>query len=419
MKTGGEKLSKRFLIWVAAVFALGLRIPAACEEDRYARADAVALAVRCEPGASVASLARTLTGGLTSDEERAREIFRWIAENVSYSAARPASSGGAEAVLRSRTAACEGYASLFAAICRAAGLEAEVISGYSKGYHYRAGGALSLKPDHAWNAVKIGGVWKLVDCTWGAGYMDDSGRFHRLFNGHYFLTPPEEFIFDHFPEDPKWQLVARPVSREEYQQLVMVRPPFFRYGLQPVSHRQVGVRLRGPGSVIIRASPDVALMARLYSGDTEVAGAPVFVRRSSNAEVLINPPAAGAYRLRIFAKSCDSSGPYEWAAEYSIKAEAAGEPDAYPRAYEAYYRRSVCLDSPLQGRLPAGQPVSFRLRVPEASQVALVSGDDLTFLEEKKNWREATVVPKRGPLQLAAAFPGSDRFEVLLSYDVQ
>ncbi|MGQ9924918.1 MAG: hypothetical protein ACUVSM_13475, partial [Armatimonadota bacterium] len=117
---------------------------------------------------------------------------------------------------------------------------------------------------------------------------------------------------------------ARPLSREEYQQLLMVRPPFFRYGLRPVSHRQAEVRLRGPGSVTLGAPPDVALMARLYSGDTEVAGTPVFVRRSSNAEVLINPPAAGAYRLRIFAKSCDSSGPYEWAAEYSIKAEAGG-----------------------------------------------------------------------------------------------
>ncbi|MGQ9808335.1 MAG: hypothetical protein ACUVSM_13480 [Armatimonadota bacterium] len=63
--------------------------------------------------------------------------------------------------------------------------------------------------------------------------------------------------------------------------------------------------------------------------------------------------------------------------------------------------------------------MSFRIRVPEASQVALVSGDEWTFLEEKENWQEGTVVPKRGPLQLAAAFPGSDRFEVLLSYDVQ
>ncbi|BCW97874.1 MAG: hypothetical protein KatS3mg024_0701 [Armatimonadota bacterium] len=419
MKTGVEKLSKQFLIWVAVALALGLSIPATCEEDRYARADAVALAVRSEHAASIASLARALTAGLTSDEERARAIFRWIAENVSYSARTPASSGGVDAVLRSRTAACEGYAGLFAAICRAAGMEAQVVGGYSKGYHYRAGGALSPKPDHAWNAVKIDGVWRLVDCTWGTGYLDDSGRFHRLFNSHYFLTPPEEFIFDHLPEDPKWQLLPRPLSREEYHQLVMVRPPFFRYSLRPVSHRQAEIRLRGPGSVTMGAPANVALMARLYSGDAEVAGTPVFVRRSSNAEVLINPPAAGAYRLRLFAKSCDSSGPYEWAAEYSIKADVPGEPDAYPRAYEAYYKRSVCLDGPVSRRLTAGQPVNFRVRVPEAGQVALVSGDEWTFLEEEEGWRVGTVLPKKGTLQLAAAFAGSDRFEVLLSYDVQ
>lgn len=407
------------MVRAAVVVAACWQTAAGLAKDRSARADALSRLRPAQSQASVASLAASLTDGLDSEEERARAIFRWIAENVSYSAAPPATSLGAEDVLRQRLAACEGYASLFAALARAAGLQAEVIRGISKGFGYRAGGSLPSKPDHAWNAVKIGDRWRLVDCTWGAGYLDESGRFRRFFNAHYFLTPPEEFIFDHFPEDPRWQLLSSPLSREEYRQLVMVRPPFFRYGLRAISHPKARVSLKGSGCLTVGVPAGVALVARLYSGESEVPGTRVFVRRGRDAEVLVNPPAAGAYRLRLFAKECASDGPYEWAAEYSVLAEAAGGPEAYPQAYEAYYRRPVCLDGPVHSPLRAGQPVRFRIRVPEAGQVAVVSGDEWTFLEAKDGWSEGTAVPQPGALQVVAGFPGSDRFEVLLTHDVQ
>lgn len=51
--------------------------------------------------------------------------------------------------------------------------------------------------------------------------------------------------------------------------------------------------------------------------------------------------------------------------------------------------------------------------------MAVVSGDEWTFLEAKDGWSEGTAVPQPGALQVVAGFPGSDRFEVLLTHDVQ
>ncbi len=420
---GREKLSRPFAVLHAACLIFAAGGPGLCASGAgYERADAAALAAGPGQAVSVSALAAALCRGLETEDERARAIFRWIAGNVDYSrdaGASGAAASGPEGVLRTRRAACEGYASLFASLARACGLQAEVIGGYSKGYRYRAGAPLPLQPDHAWNAVMIGGRWRLVDCTWGAGYLDESGRFRCFLNDHYFLTPPEEFIYDHFPEEPRWQLLDRPLSREQYQELLMVRPGFFRYGLRAISHRQARVVLDGAGEISLEVPEAVALLARLYSGEAEAAGSPVFVRRGTGATVLVSPPAKGTYRLRLFAKNRDENGPYEWVAEYIVQAGAAGEPPSYPRPCEAYYARAVILERPLQGRLTAGREVDFRLRVPGASQVAVVSGDDWTFLREKDGWHVGSAMPARGPVQVAAGFPGSDSFEVLLTYDVE
>ena len=54
---------------------------------------------------------------------------------------------------------------------------------------------------HAWNAVFLGGFWRLLDCTWGAGKVEEDGTFIKELNEHFFLTDPDELIYTHFPYD--------------------------------------------------------------------------------------------------------------------------------------------------------------------------------------------------------------------------
>lgn len=66
-------------------------------------------------------------------------------------------------VLDSRLAVCEGYAELFNSLSHAMGLNSVKISGFSKGLGYSVGDELPDSINHAWNAVKIDGDWKLLD----------------------------------------------------------------------------------------------------------------------------------------------------------------------------------------------------------------------------------------------------------------
>jgi hypothetical protein len=185
---------------------------------------------------SVQTLSAYLESGARSQTELAYLIYSWIGHHIQYDA-RAFNTGrygdlSASGVLKSRKGVCDGFANLYAALCMASGLEAYNIGGYAKGYGYRPGKRF-YEPDHAWNVVEADGRWMLVDPTWGEGYGE--GRHGRMvarkhYNDYWFDVDPQEFIFTHFPEDPKWQLLKDPVSKTEFEKLPWVDPMMHFYG---------------------------------------------------------------------------------------------------------------------------------------------------------------------------------------------
>lgn len=59
---------------------------------------------------------------------------------------------------------------------------------------------------------------------------NDSLRYE--YDDHYFLTDPDEFIYEFYPLLAEWQLIkTRPITLSEFEQLPFVRSLFFKYGL--------------------------------------------------------------------------------------------------------------------------------------------------------------------------------------------
>lgn len=88
----------------------------------------------------------------------------------------------------------------------------------------------------------MAGAWRFVQCNWGARHLvnakeapktgrgkNDSLRYE--YDDHYFLTDPREFIYEFFPLQEEWQLLKRPITLREFENLPFVRSLFFRYGL--------------------------------------------------------------------------------------------------------------------------------------------------------------------------------------------
>ena len=164
------------------------------------------------PTQDLSWLGNELTRPFPSHTDKARTIFTWLHHNIAYDvnsyfnhSVQPSTPNR---TFSTGLAVCQGYAELFVALAKPAGLEALVVSGHGKGYGYSELAPGSAVPpyegNHAWNAVRIdNGVWKLIDATWGAGHIQGPGKpYIKQFTPNMFTAPNDEFGLRHFPSNP-------------------------------------------------------------------------------------------------------------------------------------------------------------------------------------------------------------------------
>ncbi|MFC4599142.1 transglutaminase-like domain-containing protein [Cohnella hongkongensis] len=108
--------------------------------------------------------AKELTRNATTDEEKAKAVYEYIVQNVSYDKelARKVTADylpDIDETLASGQAICYGYATLYAAMLRSAGIPTKLAMGTST----------HVAEYHAWNEVYLNGKWVVVDTTVDAG----------------------------------------------------------------------------------------------------------------------------------------------------------------------------------------------------------------------------------------------------------
>ncbi|MFK8102322.1 MAG: transglutaminase domain-containing protein [Saprospiraceae bacterium] len=205
-------------------------------ENPFSAIDTYARKAPASSTTAIETLANYLSKKATTDLEKARAIYSWMTDNISYdddafnSGNYPVYS--AEYVLQNRKAVCEGYSNLFVALGEEMDLEVEKIVGYSKGYNYVPGKQLK-ESDHAWNAVKINGNWKIMDATWGSGSGENvNGKLvsKKEFDNYWFDVDPYEAIFNHFPEDKENAFIQPLISLNQYEQMPLIEKGYFELG---------------------------------------------------------------------------------------------------------------------------------------------------------------------------------------------
>lgn len=221
-----------------ALFSTPNAVAATLTPQELAAIDAHALAAPPEAEKSSKTLAAYLTRGLQTDQEKVRAIYRWIGDRIDYDVdaflAGKLSKMSASEVLAKRISVCDGFATLFAELAREAGLDVKTIPGFAKGYVGQGAHHFDT-PNHMWNAMKLDGEWRMIDSTWGAGYVEQ-GRYKKALSEAFFLVPPEQFVFSHFPQESAWQLQHTPrLSQKEFEALPEVKTTFFNNGISALA----------------------------------------------------------------------------------------------------------------------------------------------------------------------------------------
>jgi transglutaminase/protease-like cytokinesis protein 3 len=173
-------------------------------------------------------LAARISNDFTSDNDKARAVFYWLAKNIRYNLKeyysptqrsynfRYSSENEKQLklqaikdkivtdVFNTKTGVCEDYAQSFKKICDLLQIEAAVIKGNVRNSTDEIGKPLKSS-NHAWNAVKLNNKWLILDATWAAGSAYN-GKWIRSFNDYFYNIPKNKIFKTHFPTESIWVL---------------------------------------------------------------------------------------------------------------------------------------------------------------------------------------------------------------------
>lgn len=257
-------------------------------------------------------LAAYLMRAASSDIEKARAVVRWITTNIEYETdpellADPASAFAlrhADSAFRHRRAIDAGFANLFVRMMKSVGLEAVVIAGLHKGLTSISGDTSTMRR-RVWNAFKTRkGEWMLVDLPIYTEEENSDGDYRTKYADAFFCIPPEQLIYSHYPDSSRWQLLAEPISKEQFVHGVQYFGAYYACSLKILSHQNYAIKTRTKTLTMEFDIPsNQNIGARLYRSScgyaAEVRSAIRWRRHGSTLALTVTIPADGAYRLEL------------------------------------------------------------------------------------------------------------------------
>lgn len=177
---------------------------------------------------SIAAVAQYIQSREPEPFKRVKALHDWVVTRLQYDleSLKPGQrkAQDASSVFQNRVAVCEGYARLMVELGRLTGDQIVYVGG-----DVREENGEAAPIGHAWNGVKVNGLWYLVDATWDDPLGSDNTS--RSYRTDYLFIPPDVAIWSHFPDDTRWQLMEATVTRGEFLRQPFARPGIARDGL--------------------------------------------------------------------------------------------------------------------------------------------------------------------------------------------
>lgn len=138
----------------------------------------------------IRQLAKQITAGASSDYERAKLIYHYVARNMNYDVGKFEQNSFAwdDSALKSlklKKGVCQDYVFLTLSLLRSLDIPARFIEGVAN------------EQNHAWVEAKINGDWLIMDPTWGSGYIDPSKGFIKQYDKRFFDIPKKKLSKTH------------------------------------------------------------------------------------------------------------------------------------------------------------------------------------------------------------------------------
>ena len=351
------------------------------------------------PNHSIPELAQFLVKGAKNDREKAWALSYWVAHNLAYDydvfKQKPKDIlrlQQPDEVFKLRAGLCEGHARLLTALGKAAGLETKYLDG-----HFRSPG--EVREDfrkysetskngvdyvtHGWTALKVDKHWYMVDSTFADANEKHDGQFPKEKkdpNTQHILLPPEWTIFTHYPKLPENQLLKKPASRHDVDELPVLMPPYFQNALKLEAPFAPAIKAEDSATIILHVPQEILVKAELDEVDipqnkkVRLPSKYCLVQRiEEQVHIRVIAPKAGRYLLTIFA---GPASPFPQAVAYRLDFSGKNDKETSFAAFTGEYTtRKANVFAPTAETLEAGKVTYFAVRAPEAKQVRVVAAD--------------------------------------------
>jgi uncharacterized protein YkuJ len=187
---------------------------------------------------NVAVITDTITEKFADNEQKARAIFYWVANNIQIDPKGTRQNDDknilAEKVIALRKATPLGFSLLVQEMCSAVNIRCLSVDGYVKNYAAEIKQTADEK-NYSWNVIQLGQspeTWYYVDAARASGYLDKKGTiFTKQFTSEYFFADRKLFNLAYFPDNSAWQLGGGIKNVKDYYALPVFNNYSFALGL--------------------------------------------------------------------------------------------------------------------------------------------------------------------------------------------
>lgn len=333
---------------------------------------------------------------------------RWIFNNVQYD--REGEENGDYSANLSRVACAnnsiqnrktgrKGFSILLHVLLEKMDIPTVIIAGWMDDVTPSEGGSTqkSGATTHSWNAVCIDSYWYLVDlfgAVWRSRSLDAVSP--------YFMSRPEEFVLDHYPEQENWQLLNRPLSLDEYRRKATFEKEFSELGFKLTDQRFSKYHLTCtnhisiPFGVLPEAIEGAIVIGELTDGKNhslpewlEGTNLVMFRKDLKRKQVILECtlPFVGNFHLSVLGGNKNANGGFYFHKIVSYEIESTLPLDCheenlehycvgYPRMFRSFDPNLDILLEPSIACIEFLSPIDFRLWSARAEQLILVNDKD-------------------------------------------
>ena len=298
-----------------------------------------------------------------SQVETAFLVYKWISQNINYDCYAyyhgkvPVFS--AKETYEVGKTVCAGYSLLFEYMGDNLDIETHYVTGYAKGASW-VDGKIPTSSNHAWNAIKLGSSYYLIDVTWGSGSCDGD-VYSPNYRENYFCSRPEAFIRSHLPAEEKWQLISPTITLEQFAKMLDLTLDFFDLGFKTVSPDMPTITTNGELTIKLTYESKVAILTNLYSDITEGKSDTCWTQyHSTSVDITCRTNYRGTYKINLFS---DVSGKYNFLLSYNINCtKTATNPLKFPYAWKDFHNYEMEIVEPFYDPLVRGNFIKAKFK---------------------------------------------------------